>query len=82
MKNVVVIALVLLVAVLVYYQYDPTFGGMRYMLEGFEDEKAAKAAKEKADKEKADKEKVDKEKSDKEKSDKEKSEKEKSEKDD
>jgi hypothetical protein len=62
MKNVVVIALVLLVAVLVYYQYDPTFGGMRYMLEGFADEKDAKAAKEKADKEKADKEKADKEK--------------------
>ena len=64
MKNVVVIALVLLVAVLVYYQYDPSLGGMRYMLEGFEDdkEKAAKAAKEKADKEKADKEKAEKEK--------------------
>jgi len=54
MKNVVVIALVLLVAVLVYYQYDPSLGGMRYMLEGFADEKDAKAAKEKADKEKAD----------------------------
>ena len=64
MKNVVVVALVLLVAVLVYYQYDPSLGGMRYMLEGFEDdkEKAAKAAKEKADKEKADKEKAEKEK--------------------
>ena len=62
MKNVVVIALVLLVAVLVYYQYDPSLGGMRYMLEGFADEKDAKAAKEKADKEKADKEKADKEK--------------------
>jgi len=67
MKNVVVVALVLLVAVLVYYQYDPSLGGMRYMLEGFEDEKAAKAAKEKADKEKADKEKAAKEKADKEK---------------
>ena len=61
MKNVVVVALVLLVAVLVYYQYDPSLGGLRYMLEGFEDkadkakadkEKADKAAKEKADKEK------------------------------
>lgn len=67
MKNVVVVALVLLVAVLVYYQYDPSLGGMRYMLEGFEDEKAAKAAKEKADKEKADKEKAAKEKAEKEK---------------
>lgn len=58
MKNVVVIALVLLVAVLVYYQYDHSLGGM---LEGFEDKKGAdkdKAAKEKADKEKADKEKA------------------------
>ena len=55
MKNVVVVALVLLVAVLVYYQYDPSLGGLRYMLEGFADEKAAKDAKEKADKEKADK---------------------------
>ena len=65
MKNVVVIALVLLVAVLVYYQYDSSLGGLRYMLEGFEDdkEKAAKAAKEKAEKdakEKAEKEKAEK----------------------
>jgi len=59
MKNVVVIALVLLVAVLVYYQYDHSLGGM---LEGFEDKDKSKADKEKAAKEKADKEKADKEK--------------------
>jgi hypothetical protein len=47
MKNVVVVALVLLVAVLVYYQYDPSLGGLRYMLEGFAaDEKDAKKAEE------------------------------------
>ena len=45
MKNVVVVALVLLVAVLVYYQYDSSLGGLRYMLEGFADEKDADKAK-------------------------------------
>ncbi len=49
MKNVVVVALVLLVAVLVYYQYDPSLGGMRYMLEGFADEKGMGADAKKAE---------------------------------
>jgi len=66
MKNVVVIALVLLVAVLVYYQYDPSLGGLRYMLEGFEGpEDAKKADMKKADdakKEKEAKEKAEKDK--------------------
>ena len=69
MKNVVVIALVLLVAVLVYYQYDPTLGGILRRLEGFADsakkdphaadkakaEEAKKAEAKKAEAKKADK---------------------------
>ena len=50
MKNVVVVALVLLVAVLVYYQYDSSLGGLRYMLEGFADDKDASKKAEEAKK--------------------------------
>ena len=50
MKNVVVVALVLLVAVLVYYQYDSSLGGLRYMLEGFADDKDANKKAEEAKK--------------------------------
>ena len=65
MKNVIVCCLVVVVALFVLYQFDPTFFGLM-SYEGFEDDKAAKdkaaADKAKADKEKADKEKAEKEK--------------------
>ena len=37
MQNVVVIALAVLIVLFVYYQYDPSFGGMMRRFEGFED---------------------------------------------
>ena len=68
MQNVVVIALAVLIVLFVYYQYDPSFGGMMRRFEGFEDAAvavdAAKAkieadkAKLDADKAKADAEKA------------------------
>lgn len=64
MKNVIVCCLVVVVALFVLYQFDPTFFGLM-SYEGFaEDEAAKKAAADnaKADKEKADKEKAEKEK--------------------
>lgn len=65
MKNVIVCCLLVVVALFVLYQFDPTFFGLM-SYEGFEDDKAAKdkaaADKAKADKEKADKEKAEKEK--------------------
>jgi len=64
MKNVIVCCLLVVVALFVLYQFDPTFCGLM-SYEGFEDDKAAKdkaaADKAKADKEKADKEKAEKE---------------------
>ena len=58
MKNVVVVALVLLVAVLVYYQYDSSLGGILHRLEGFEDGAKKKDEPKSADKHAADKAKV------------------------
>jgi len=62
MQSVVVIALAVLIVLFVYYQYDPSFGGMMRRFEGFEDGSAKMdAAKMDADKAKAaaDKAKVD-----------------------
>ena len=54
MQNVVVIALAVLIVLFVYYQYDPSFGGMMRRFEGFEDAAAAvDAAKAKIDADKA-----------------------------
>jgi len=67
MEKVILFALVVLVVVFIAYQYNPYMFSSLNFLEGFADEKDAKAAKEKADKdakEKADKaakEKADKE---------------------
>lgn len=44
MQNVVVIALAVLIVLFVYYQYDPSFGGMMRRFEGFADAPAAPAA--------------------------------------
>lgn len=44
MQNVVVIALAVLIVLFVYYQYDPSFGGMMRRFEGFADAPAAAAA--------------------------------------
>ena len=62
MQSVVVIALAVLIVLFVYYQYDPSFGGMMRRFEGFQDGSAnMDAAKMEADKAKAaaDKAKVD-----------------------
>jgi len=55
MEKVILFALVVLVVVFIAYQYNPHMFSSLHFLEGFADEKEAKAAKEKADKEKADK---------------------------
>lgn len=55
MQNVVVIALAVLIVLFVYYQYDPSFGGMMRRFEGFEDASVdAAKAKIEADKAKLD----------------------------
>jgi hypothetical protein len=59
MKNVILICLLVVVALFVLYQFDPTFFGLM-SYEGFEEDKAAKEKADKAAKEKADKEKAEK----------------------
>ena len=50
MEKVILFALVVLVVVFIAYQYNPYMFSSLSFLEGFADEKADKAAKEKADK--------------------------------